>query len=58
MACIPYEAVYGCYLGVMFSSRTRFLIKQLVGALCHSRIRDAFIEAIKCYRSSLRVEWV
>jgi hypothetical protein len=30
MACIPYEAVYGCYLGVMFSSRTRFLIKQLV----------------------------
>ena len=30
MACIPYEAVYGSYLGIMFSSRTRFLIKQLV----------------------------
>jgi hypothetical protein len=58
MACIPYEAVYGCYLGVMFSSRTRFLIKQLVRKSTFVKKLDAFIEAIKCYRSTLRVEWV
>ena len=58
MACIPYEAVYGCYLGVMFSSRTRFLIKQLVRKSAFVKNLDAFIEAIICYRSTLRVEWV
>lgn len=30
MANIPVDAIYGSYLGVMFSSRTRFLVKQLV----------------------------
>jgi hypothetical protein len=30
MATVPVNAIYGTYLGVMFSTRTRFLIKQLV----------------------------
>jgi hypothetical protein len=36
MAGIPYEAVYGSFLGLMFSSRTRFLMKQLVCLLARS----------------------
>ena len=30
MSTIPFESVYGCYFGLMFSTRTRFLLKQLV----------------------------
>jgi hypothetical protein len=33
MANIPVDAIYGSFLGVMFSFRTRFLVKQLVSLL-------------------------
>jgi hypothetical protein len=52
MACIPYEAVYGCYLGVMFSSRTRFLIKQLVryatSAFVTLSLKPSNVTAVLC----------
>ena len=30
MESIPFEAIYGYYFGLLFSTRTRFLLKQLV----------------------------
>jgi hypothetical protein len=40
MANIPVDAIYGSFLGVMFSFRTRFLVKQLVSQLQPTQAPD------------------